>query len=290
MAALLEATDSARKQSLAPPPTTALDNLKLLGQNAPAPLGSVLNGVAGNADALRLNGARSQLDVQWSASVAPLCQQALGGRYPLVAGASRDAAPDDFARVLGPGGLIDDFFQKNLQNDVDMSGARWRWRPQALSIGIPDDVLAQFQRAAQIRDALFRDGSHDVSVRFSIKLLQLDPAVKRFVLDIDGQQFVATPDTPTAASSFQWQGGKAAGQAHIEFDPTSDGTPASHADGPWAWLRLLNNAAQVQQAGQPDRFRVSFGGGKAILELDANSVVNPFRAGVLDGFRCPPKL
>jgi len=190
-AATLEATDSARKQSLPPPPTTSLDKLKLLAQGAPAPLASVLDGVAGNADSSRVRGEHARLSAMWAASVAPLCRQALDGRYPFVRASARDATADDFARVLAPGGLIDDFFQKNLQNSVDMTGAQWRWRPQGRSLGISDDVLAQFQRAAQIRDAMFRDGGRDISVRFSAKMLTLDPSVKRFVLD--DPQFGDTP-------------------------------------------------------------------------------------------------
>jgi type VI secretion system protein ImpL len=287
-AATLQAVDSANKQSLPPPPTASLDKLKLLAQDGPAPITSVLGGVAGNADSLRVSGERARLNALWSASVAPLCREAIDGRYPLVAGSSRDAAPDDFARVLGPGGAIDDFFAKNLQNSVDATGPTWHWRPEAKSLGIPDDVPVEFQHAAQIRDAFFRDGGHDVSVRFSVKLVKLDPAVKRFVLDVDGQQFVASAGSDAPPVSFQW-GGKAAGQAHVDFDPAaSTGGQPLHADGPWAMLRLLD-AAQVRQAGQPDRFNVAFGAGQAQLELDANSVTNPFRPG-LSRFRCPDHL
>jgi type VI secretion system protein ImpL len=286
-AATLQAVDSANKQSLPPPPTASLDKLKLLAQDGPAPITSVLGGVAGNADSLRVSGERARLNALWAASVAPLCRTAIDGRYPLVAGSSRDAAPDDFARVLGPGGAIDDFFAKNLQNSVDATGPTWRWRPEARSLGIPDDVPVAFQHAAQIRDAFFRDGGHDVSVRFSVKLLKLDPAVKRFVLDIDGQQFVASAGAEAPPVSYQW-GGKAAGQAHVDIDPAPAGGQQLHADGPWALLRLLD-AAQVRQAGQPDRFNVTFGAGQAQLELDANSVANPFRPG-LNRFRCPDHL
>jgi type VI secretion system protein ImpL len=290
-AATLQAIDSARKQSLPLPPTESLDRLKLLSQGAPAPLASVLEGVANYADTLRVQGARAHLAALWASAVAPACRQALDGRYPLVRASTLDAAPDDFGRILGPGGLIDDFFQKNLQNDVDMSGPQWRWRPEARSLGMSDDVLAQFQRAAQIRDALFRDGGRNVSVRFSARLIKLDPAVKRFVLDVDGQQLVATPDEASASAAFQWPSGKGTGQAHVEFDPSPGAAAAAslHREGSWALFRLLD-AASVEPAGQPDRFRVVFGGGLATLELVANSVVNPFRSGTLDRFRCPDAL
>jgi len=286
-AATLQAVDSARKQSLPLPPTSSLDRLKLLAQGAPAPLGAVLQGVADNADTVQVQSQRAQLRALWASTVAPACRQALDGRYPLVRTSTRDAAPDDFGRILGPGGLIDDFFQKNLQNRVDTSGAVWRWRPEARSLGIPDDVLAQFQNAAQIRDALFRDGGHDVSVRFSAKLASIDPSVKRFVLDVDGVQLVATDSTPGATAAFQWPSGKGTGQAHVELDPAA--TTAPHADGPWALFHLLDTA-RITPAGQPDRFKATFDNGLVSVDLTASSVVNPFRAGVLDRFRCPAQL
>jgi len=161
-AAYLEAADAARRQGLPAPPGDALNKLKLVAQSAPPPLATVATDVATGAGSLMVGGERARLNALWQANVAQLCRQALDGRYPLVRGSTRDAAPDDFGRLLGPGGLIDDFFQKNLATLVDMSGPQWRWRSGADTLGIPVDVLAQFQRAAQIRDAFFRAGGRDV--------------------------------------------------------------------------------------------------------------------------------
>ena len=169
-----------------------------------------------------------------------------------------------------------------------MSGPQWRWRAGTAPLGIPDDVLVQFQRAAQIRDALFRAGGRDVSVRFSVKPISLDPALTQFTLDIDGQQLVTTPGAPRTME-FLWPSGKGTAQAHVEFTPP--GSPGASASGPWALLRLMD-AAQLQPTAQPDRFRITFDsdGRKAVLELNASSVVNPFRRGLLDQFRCPDRL
>jgi type VI secretion system protein ImpL len=87
-AATLQAEDSARKQSLPLPPTGSLDRLKLLAQGAPAPLASVLQGVADNADAVQVQGQRAQLRALWASSVAGLPG---GARRSLSAGADIDA-------------------------------------------------------------------------------------------------------------------------------------------------------------------------------------------------------
>ncbi|MBN3752010.1 type VI secretion system membrane subunit TssM [Paraburkholderia sp. Tr-20389] len=285
-ASYLEASDAARKQGLPAPPGDALNKLKLVAQGAPAPLANVANDIASGGAMLMVGGERARLNALWQANVAQLCRQALDGRYPLVRSSTRDAAPDDFGRVLAPGGLIDDFFQKNLATLVDMSGPQWRWRQGADSLGIPADVLVQFQRAAQIRDAFFRAGGRDVSVRFTLKVLDIDPAIDHATIDIDGQQFVAAHVDQSMV--FQWPSGKGTGQAHVDFDPSGD---SARADGPWALLHLMDNA-RLQPSAQADRFKATFesDGHPLVLQLDASSVTNPFRRGVFEQFRCPDRL
>jgi type VI secretion system protein ImpL len=287
-ASYLEAADAARKQGLPAPPGDALNKLKLVAQGAPAPLASVANDVANGGSMLMIGGERARLNALWQANVAQLCRQALDGRYPLVRGSNRDAASDDFGRLLAPGGLIDDFFQKNLAMLVDMSGPQWRWRNGVDSLGIPPDVLAQFQRAAQIRDAFFRAGGRDVSVRFSLKVLDIDPAIEHATIDIDGQQLVAAHVDQSMV--FQWPSGKGTGQAHVDFEPSGD-APAPRADGPWALLHLMDDA-RLQPTAQADRFKATFDsdGRTLVLQLDASSVTNPFRRGIFDQFRCPDRL
>ncbi|KVP58471.1 type VI secretion protein [Burkholderia ubonensis] len=287
-AVYLAAANVARHHGL-PPPGDALTKLRLAGQGVPPPIAEVVGDVANNAVALMVGGERARLNALWQGNIAPLCRQALDGRYPLVRASARDATPDDFGKVLGPGGLIDDFFQKNLMSYVDMSGPQWRWRAGTDSLGIPVDVLAQFQRAAQIRDALFRAGGRDVSVRFAVKTLAIDPSLAQVALDVDGQQLVAKPGAPQSMV-FQWPSGKGTGQAHVEFTPPGSGIVA-HADGQWALLRLMDGA-NLRPTAQTDRFTFAFAsdGRRVEFELDVSSVINPFRRGVLDAFRCPDRL
>jgi len=63
------------------------------------------------------------------------------------------------------------------------------------------------------------------------------------------------------------------------------------ANGPWALLHLVD-AGQLQTTAQADRFTLTFdsAGRKAVVELDANSVVNPFKRSALEQFSCPTHL
>ena len=290
-AVYLDAADAARRLGQPAPTGDALSKLKLAGQTQPAPLTGIAATLSTAGGDLLQGGERARLNALWTASVGQLCRRALDGRYPLVRTSTRDAAADDFSKLFSPGGLIDDFFQKNLANLVDSSTPVWQWRAGAAPLGISRDVLAQFQRAAQIRDAFFRNGGRDVSIRFGIKPLSLDPSLTQVTLDIDGQQLVITHDALPSAQ-FQWPSGKNTGRAQVDFTPPAAVQSASFdASGPWALLHLVD-AGQLETTAQADRFRLTFdsAGRKAVVELDASSVVNPFRRAALEQFSCPTHL
>ena len=290
-AVYLDAADAARRLGQPAPAGDTLSKLKLSGQTQPAPLTAIAATLSTAGDDLLQGGERARLNALWTASVGQLCRSALNGRYPLVRTSTRDAAADDFSKLFSPGGLIDDFFQKNLANLVDSSTPVWQWRAGAAPLGISRDVLAQFQRAAQIRDAFFRNGGRDVSIRFGIKPLSLDSSLTQVTLDVDGQQLMITRDAMQSAQ-FQWPSGKNTGRAQVDFTPQLGGQNASFdASGPWALLHLVD-AGQLEPTAQADRFRLTFdsAGRKAVVELDANSVVNPFQRAALEQFSCPTHL
>jgi type VI secretion system protein ImpL len=291
VAVYLDSAAAARRTGAPPPPGDALAKVKLEADGAPAPLGQVLKAIDSGGAGLATGSERERLNALWSAGPAQFCRQAVAGRYPVVKGAAQDITADDFGKLFGPAGLIDDFFQKNLAQYVDMGGVQWRWRATAndASLGIPQASLDEFQRAARIRDAFFANGARQASMRFELKPLSLDPAIAKFVLDIDGQVLDAAPGA-LAPASFQLPSGKGSGQVKLEVTP-----PSAHAslrtEGPWAWLRMLDKAS-VEPTAQGERYKVTFDldGRKAALELTASSVVNPFRRAVLEQFRCVDKL
>ena len=57
----------------------------------------------------------------------PLCQAAFN-RYPFIAGSTQDVPLDDFVHLLGPGGLMDQFFDQYLKPFVDNTQLPWKWQ------------------------------------------------------------------------------------------------------------------------------------------------------------------
>ncbi|MDB5958918.1 MAG: hypothetical protein JWP59_212 [Massilia sp.] len=282
-----DAADKARRAGTPPPAGDALQKVKRAADGAPAPLGAMLQNIDSTGAGLTLGGERARIAALWAAEAAPFCRDAIAGRYPLVKSATRDVTPDDFGKFFGTGGVMDDFFSKHLAAQVDTSGSQWKWRDTGEApIGIAQDVLNQFQRAARLRDMFFAAGGRQGSLRFELTPLAGDPALTKVVLDIDGQPVTYAAGTPSRPAAIVLPSGKGGGQ--VRFDATPALRGELRTDGPWAWFRMLDKGV-LQSAGQPERYtyNVDLDGHKMSYQLTASSVVNPFRRDTLEQFRCP---
>jgi type VI secretion system protein ImpL len=268
----------------------AAGQLKDLAKGLPTPVAAMLDTVSQSSSALTASGASSALSDAWKSKVLPLCNEAFG-RYPFVAGSSEDVPLDDFTRLLGPGGLIDAFFNDNLKPFVDTSSTPWHWQSaDHTSLGLSPGTLTQFERAARIRDSLFSGGTA-MQVRFQLLPVSLDPGMAKITIDIAGQA-MTYDHGPAESTSFQWPGAGGKTLVRVTMTPVSGGSgTVIERDGSWALLRLLD-AARVLPSGQPDKFRLVFSGpgGDATYELTASSVRNPFTMSALRSFRCPGRL
>jgi type VI secretion system protein ImpL len=291
VAAYLDAAAGAKRTGTPPPPATALAKVKLEADGQPAPLNAVLKGIDASGAGLTSGSERERLNALWTAGPAQFCRQAAQGRYPIARNAGPDIPAEDFGKLFAPAGLIDDFFKTNLLQYVDMSGAQWHWRATASdgTLGIAQSTLDEFQRAARIRDAWFGSGGRTPSLRFDLKPVSLDPGITKLVFDIDGQPLTVGAGS-MAGASFQLPSGKSGGAVRLEAAPAS-AHASVHAEGPWAWLRVLDKAI-VEPTAQAERYKVTFDfdGRKAVFEMTAPSVINPFRRNVLEQFRCMDKL
>ncbi|MGZ3340783.1 MAG: type VI secretion system membrane subunit TssM [Reyranella sp.] len=265
--------------------------LRAESQRQPLPLGRWLAAMSESSTALRGGGARQQVIAAYNGSGGPaaLCPLAVNGRFPFVPGSSLETPLDDFAKLFAPGGLIDGFFNTQLRPYVDTTGKVWK--PQSVD-GVAAPVsqadIAQFQRAAVIRDLFFAPGSTTIAVRFDIMPVDLDPGASQVSLEFDGTS-VTYAHGPARSTQITWPGPNHMTNVRLVFDPPPPGgTGVLAQTGPWAMFRLFGQGT-LQQAGSPERYTLSFslGGRSATFELRAGSVMNPFAPGVLQDFRCP---
>jgi type VI secretion system protein ImpL len=277
--------------SVAPVGTDPSLALRAESQRQPQPLGRWLAAMSESSTALRGGGARQQVIAAYNGSGGPaaLCPLAVNGRFPFVPGSSLETPLDDFAKLFAPGGLIDGFFNTQLRPYVDTTGKVWK--PQSVD-GVAAPVsqadIAQFQRAAVIRDLFFAPGSTTIAVRFDIIPVDLDAGASQVSLEFDGTS-VTYVHGPARSTQITWPGPNHMTNVRLVFDPPPPGgTGVLAQTGPWAMFRLFGQGT-LQQAGSPERYTLSFslGGRSATFELRAGSVMNPFAPGVLQDFRCP---
>ncbi|CAB3770065.1 type VI secretion system membrane subunit TssM [Paraburkholderia solisilvae] len=250
----------------------------------PPQVASLVSGLTGKSAALVASGTSAALADQFRAAAGNDCASFVDGRYPFAAGSASDIPVQNFADLFGNGGRFDSFFKSTLAKVIDTSGRAWRWKPGVMAA--PDWLLATAQNADQIRQSYFRSGAQ-IQVGFTLLAPQLDPAIARLSVEIDGQKY----DSATggaAGSAMTWPGPQPGRVVISAFDTAGQpvGAPLQY-QGDWALFHALD-AAHLQKQGDL-RYVASFdfGGHVVQLPLQPASLTNPFLNGEVRRFRCP---
>ncbi|NBF00955.1 type VI secretion system membrane subunit TssM [Pseudomonas sp. Fl5BN2] len=272
--------------------SAAAARVSLTAARQPPLVQGLVKSVVGSTTNTMMGGVRNQLNAAWVSEVVNVYRQSLGGRYPMSPGSARDATLDDFGQFFGVGGVMDNYFRKYLQPYVNTSTTTWSWQPGAAQkLGIAPGVLQTFQRAASIRDAFFRTGGTQPTVRFELKPVAMDASISQFLLDLDGQQ-LSYDHGPSRPVAMQWPNPGSIGVVRLSImPPSATGRSGVTLEGPWAWFRLLEQS-DLSAGNSPDRFnlRLQVDGASISYELRANSAFNPFKSRVLSGFSLPERL
>ena len=260
----------------------------------PVPLRGMLETLASSSASQAAGVVRSNTGAQLSAGVGDFCRKAIAGRYPFTRTATADVGLDDFAELFAPGGLMDDFFQKNLVQLVDTSTKPWTFKKNIDGSAAGGSAsLAAFQNAAAIRDAYFRAGSRTPQYHVSIRTIELDPSIQEVKLEVGGEPpLTQTKGGADRSFPFSWPPPDGQNQVRLQVTPAAPNTPPSLAfDGPWALNRLIEQA-KITPGATPERFNAALnvGGRNVTLEVVAGSVQNPFRLRELSNFSCPGRL
>ncbi|GAB2889506.1 type VI secretion system membrane subunit TssM [Uliginosibacterium flavum] len=286
--AFLSAVETAQRDKVAMPQSDVPNRAKAESARMPEPMRGLLQQLTAAGTGQALSNLRQTLSADVNAQIGQFCSQAIEGRYPFVRSSNRDVTRDDFAALFGTNGKIEDFFNRNLAQFVDTSTKPWSFkRVQEQSLGDPGN-LAQFQRAATIRDVFFRSGA---ALRLDFKPVEMDPAITSFTLDVDGQ-LIKYSHGPQQLQSVQWPGQRGGLSARVQITPPGpSGASGVTIEGPWALFRIFDKA-NIEPGSAPEKFRVTFNvdGRTAVFDVTTSSVQNPFRLRELAEFRCPAGL
>jgi type VI secretion system protein ImpL len=285
----LRATDEAIKRG-APPTSDALivARIKSEADRMPPPISNLLNGLISRSGAQSASAGSAAVKAAAAGEVGGFCKAAVEGRYPFVRTAAKEVPLGDFGKLFAPNGVIDGFTKTKLVGMVDMNGPVWK--PIQIADGVqalPPAAIANFQRAAAIRDAFFPGGAANPAASLDLLLARVDDGVTEVQLSVDGQVTSMKPGS-NAAARLNWPSLSPASQIRLTL--AIGGKPSTTPlifDGPWALFRFVD-AGKIE-GGTPERQMVSYeeGGKHVFFELRSGSVRNPLRLAELAQFRCP---
>jgi type VI secretion system protein ImpL len=164
------------------------------------------------------------------------CQEKIASRYPFAKGADRDVDLDDFTRMFGPNGVIDQFVGAYVLAGADTSQQPWKWRDDnPLAKKLTPTSLADFALAADIRAAFF--GADPGAPGFSYTVTP--PAASGPRLEIDAT-LIAAGSGPTTVP---WPGPAENHRTLLTLPPRSNGSaPLLLQSGVWSIYRMLDGA------------------------------------------------
>ncbi|MFE8646274.1 type VI secretion system membrane subunit TssM [Sphingomonas sp. NCPPB 2930] len=284
----LAATDAALRAANPPPQNDVATKLRAEASRFPLPVRDMLTSLASAGANQAASMMRANLTSQIDASVGQICRTSVAGRYPIVRGAAQEITPGDFARLFAPGGLLDDFFQKNLANTVDTSTNPWTFRRSVDGAAAGGSAaLPPFQKAQTVRDVFFRNGGRTPQLTLTIKPVEMDAAISQLVIDIDGQ-VVRYAHGPQVAQTITWPGPRGSNQVRVQATPSTAGTAGLATEGAWGLHRFFDKL-QITPGNSPERFTATLrvDDHKASFEVIAASVQNPFALPALQSFTCP---
>jgi type VI secretion system protein ImpL len=253
------------------------------------PLRSWLNSFSAVSQNAVASSSQNQLGKIWGSDIVPFCKRGIAGRYPLVKTSQQDITFEDFYRFFGSGQMLDEFFNINIKPFVDTSVSPWRFN-EGTRPGISSSSLRQFEIATQIRDAFFNNRGNTPLVSFRLKPIQLDSDILRFSLRL-GDQAISYQHGPAVSSKLTWPAANGNGTARIQFQSSDGSVSGASEEGAWGWLKLLDKA-QLKATNNADKFLLTFdvSGHKAVFELSASSVINPFALSAMKRFQCKKTL
>jgi type VI secretion system protein ImpL len=244
----------------------------------PPAIGAVVGAIA-NSSVSAIRGTTTGNVATSFAAVQKECRDLVNGRYPFSAGPDIPLA--DFERLLGPNGVLDSYFQRDLLQYVNTTRTPWTWRTDStgaqVNAGVP---LQVFESAQRIRDIFFRGSK--VGLSFKITADGLDRTSTAYRLDLEGKEIRNRHDPPRPVQ-IEWPGEKP-GIVSSTFEPS--GGPNANIEGPWAFFRLLDTGNLTRESDVRYLLTLSRGGREIQLRIEADSSRNPFGKTDLQRFRC----
>ncbi|WP_075291374.1 type VI secretion system membrane subunit TssM [Pararhizobium arenae] len=265
------------------PNAVALQRLPAAAANLPDPIRQWFSTVVQKSSDISIGDAKTKLAELWVDGPGKFCNTATARRYPFVKNSSRDIALNDFGRLFGQQGLTDTFFSKNVEPFMN---AAQRTANRAATVD--KATLAQFEKASAIRESMFNNSGTEPLLNFELSIVKMDKALANVIIDIHGQQLVASAagGPPTR---FRWPASGQFDAATITIFPADRSTPIQFkATGDWALFRLFD-MSNVRLLKRSEELQATFKthGYQIVVGVQSDRLTGPIGGNLLSQFRCP---
>ncbi len=271
--------------------TSPLNELLLLADRTPSPLGDWLRAWAQDSWALVLGHSKAHINSMWQTNVLPFYQQHLFNRYPLFASSKQDINLAEFNAFFSPIGMLHNFFQDYIKPFLDTKEARWENKTiDGVGLDLSRNVLELFMRGNVITHMFFPDKTDTTKVAFTLQPMQLGSQVKSIDFKVSQDAFTDYPDS-SVSHSVIWPSRMAHAGLVFHLTNEPDGLTIDEK-GDWALFRALQHAQLIPNNDDPSEYQLYFGeqGYNSRYRLHTPALVNAFMPGILDHFRCPLAL
>lgn len=266
----------------------SVQNLLAESRRMPAPVGGWMANLGAGISLISADGARENVSALWKNRGLPVCVNAIASRYPFDRQSQTDVALNDFIQLFAPDGVFDGFFKENLASLVDTTTTPWSWRSASGGKPIASDALAQFERAAEIRDTFFGLGSQTPNITIDVTPTDLDGRSTSVVFDVAGTD-ITYSHGPRRSYSASWPGEEGDRRVRIAFQPPRPGTALTKT-GPWALFRMIDAGEVTPVDKSSFQLAVGTGGRRATYMVETGTVRSPFTLEAIRSFACPELL
>lgn len=266
-------------------------DLSLLANILPEPIQTWARSIAQQVGQSLLTATQRHLNRVWYQTVFLPYDQTIQGRYPIFKKSLHNIALQDFITFFGPQGVIAQYQQKYLLPFVETTGSRWKLRKrEGQTIGLSTIVMTELERAQVIQALFFRKNS--ITTLFKMRLINLAPKLT-VTLHYAGKRYQFTTNN-LGNDVLEWPVKTVLDseeEQSLIFQIQADQSVglSQHFSGDWAWFRFLDWALSAV-----DQQRVlltpKLGPYTVTYELSPLQATHPFVPGIIERFRCPPRL
>ncbi|WP_230472971.1 type VI secretion system membrane subunit TssM [Enterobacillus tribolii] len=278
--------DDAIKNGNTPPVSESAQKLSAESRTWPDPLrdliGPLLDGARKRASQKVIEKTNETIDE----SLGSICRRTLKGRYPF-ANVQQEVKVADFERFFAAGGVVDEYFKKNLADKVDTSTRPWRYKGSADAIG--GARLDIFEHVEDIRSAFFQgDSGKRMELNFAVSVPYMDPSVTQLNMNVDGTK-INYAHGPVMPTWLKWPGSRSGSMITINATLRSQSPGAGLVlTGPWALFRWLESAKKVVSTDSGNTVLVyALNQQNANIEVAGLTHNDELIVDLLRGFRCP---